>query len=225
MMEYKLEELKFYHMKKKNIFTANPRTRDSLKIFEIEKTLTEEEKLAFIDQQKNGVGTYMLNLIHKWESEKGSLPQNQYKKPKTVSQKAWIKRNDPREIIDTTFTVGKYWLFGQEFKELNKICPTTDQGYDREYTGQSIVHQWFHLLCVQLYQQEVKYFKENDPKQIKISKVKEYGNYLGVFDNEDLNNVVYNRKTDVEEARLDEFIAAFEELEMQIKKISAKLNK
>lgn len=224
-MNYKLEELKFLNMKKVPIHVSNPRLRGGLSVFQIEKTLTEEEKLDIIDQLRNGVGSYLLNILLKWESEKGTLPQDQYGRPKKVSKKAWIKRNDPRGIIDNNYKVGHYWLFKTQFKELSKICPTTEYGHSMEHTGQLVVHQWFHDLCKELRQTEQKYFNEHNPQRIKLAKVKEYGErYRVYFNNDDINDIVWNSKENVSEHDLDEFIKAYEELQGHIERISVNLN-
>jgi hypothetical protein len=224
-MEYKLEDLKFLNMKKEKIWVGNPRNRNGLHVFEIEKTLSENEKLEIIDQMKDGVGTYLFNILKKWESEKETLPKNDWGEPKTVSKKAWIKRNDPKGIIDIKFKLGKYWLFKNDYKEMSTICPETEYGYSMEYTGESVIHQWFHSLCEELYRNESNYFKENDPLQLKITKVKELGEHHRIcFNNQDLNDIIWNGKTDVSEEMLDEFIKAYEILEKSIEDISINLN-
>lgn len=226
-MNYKVEDLKFLNMEKERIYVSSPRNRGGLHIFKIERTLSEEEKLDIIDKLRDGVGTYLFEIFKKWESEKGSLPQNQYGSPKTISKIAWIKRNDSRSIINrNNYKLGNFWLFKTEFKEMSITCPPTEYGYSMEYTGQSIVHQWFHDLCQELYYAEKKYFEENDPKEIKLSKVKELGKkYHVYFEDKDLNDIIWNQKKEVSEKRLDEFIEAYEKLGKSIEKISLELNK
>lgn len=218
-MDYKVENLMFYNMKEVQNWFANGKM-----VYEIENNLTEEEKIAMIDAMKDGVATYLLSLIKKWESEKETLPQNQFGGVKTVSEKAWIKRNDPRGIIDKEYNLGHYNLFGTSFKTLSMTCPSTHHGYSLTYTGQSVVHQWFHDLCRSLYHEEKKYFEENDPKEIKLKKVKELGErYHVYFDNLVLHDIIWNRKKDVPEEHLDAFINAYEKLEESIQRISTSL--
>lgn len=225
-MAYKVEDLKFYNMKKESIYVSNPYMRNGLTVFEIENTLTEEEKLKIIDEMKEGVGTYLLDTFKQWEEEKDNLPQDTYGNPKTVSKKAWFRKNDKKGILSKSSDLGKYWLFGTEFKNMSTTCPATNYGYSLEYTGKSIIHQWFHDLCKELYQNERKYFRENDPKEIKLAKVKEYGEqYHTYFNNDDIHDIVWNRKTDVSEEFLDTCITAYKELEESIQQISLKLNK
>lgn len=221
-MNYQIEEMKLLNMKKVSIHVSNPRLRDGLKIYEIENILSEDEKLAFIDDMRDGVGTYMVKLLTKWEEEKDSLPST-HGKPKTVSHKAWLKRNDTRKMF-SEFSIDTYYLFGTEFKNMSLICPKAGYNYDMEHTGKPIVHQWFHDLCKELEKMERKYFQENDPTQIKLAKVVELGNrYQIFFDDELLHDIVWNRETNVTDVQLDTFLAAYEELEKKIESITQSL--
>lgn len=67
-------------------------------------------------------------------------------------------------------------MFGTKFKGMSLICPKTKYGYNLEYSGNHIVHQWFHDLCKELYREEQTYFKEHDIFQLKLKQVRDYGN-------------------------------------------------
>lgn len=196
---------------------------NGLSVYEIEDRLSEEEKLAFIDEMKEGLGTYVFNLLKKWEAEKDTLP-HKWGNPKTVSKKAWIKRNDPHGVINIDYSLGTYYLFKTKFLQLSTICSSTEYGYSLEYTGKSVVHQWFHDLCKELYYQEKKYFEDHDTKEVKLAQVRKLGDRYGiVFDNQLLNDIVWNREKNVTEAELDQFINAYEALERHIKEITVTL--
>jgi len=225
MLNYRMEEMKFLNMSKVPVYKPQPRYSSGLKVFEIEKEMSLEDKIAFIDEMKNGVASYLLNLFKKWEAEMDSPPKNQYGSPKTTSKRAWIRRNDKRFIIDTEYTIGSYSLFGNNFGEMSTVCPTTKYGFSMEYTGEHIAHQWFHDLCSELYEKEKQHFKQTDPFQIKLQKVRDYGNqYRMCFDSKELNNIIWNRLEDVSEESLDRYIQAYQELEKAIADISNKLN-
>ena len=135
------ENLVFLNMKKHNIYKTNPHMRDGLEIFTIEKEISLEDKIKIIDIFENNTATYILDIINKWNEEKDSLPKDRWDNPKTISVKAWIKRNDPKKIIDTEYKIGKYYLFGRRFEYLDIKCPSTEHGYSMEYTGDHIVNQ------------------------------------------------------------------------------------
>jgi len=117
---YKKEDLRFLSMKMKNKYMSNANLRSGVyKIYEIEDEFSIEEKVKFIDELKDGIASYMLDILTKWEAEKDSLPKDKWEAIKTVSKKAWIKRNDPRKIIDVDYKVGKYWLLGTEYKTMS----------------------------------------------------------------------------------------------------------
>jgi len=208
------ENLVFLNMRKHNIYKTNPYMTDGLKVYAIEKELSLEDKIKIVDIFENNIATYMLDIINKWEDEKDSLSKDQWENPKTVSVKAWIKRNDPKKIIDTEFKIGKYYLFERRFESLDIKCPSTEYGYSLEYTGEHVVNQWFHNLCAILYKAELKWFKENDSLQIKINKVKDLGNFYGVvFNCKLLNDIIYNREENVTEEQINIFLSAYEAIE------------
>lgn len=183
-----------------------------VKYYEIEDMLSVEEKIAFIDRERDGVASYMLALIKKWNEEKDTIPKDKYGEPRTVSKKAWFRKNDSRKIVDIEYTVGNYWLFKTEFKSLSNICPYTKNNFRLMYTGQHIVHQWFHDLIGELVAEERRYYKLTDTKQIKLTELVQLGNRFGVFNCEELNDIVYNHKEDVAEEKLDEYIDLYKEL-------------
>lgn len=184
------------------------------KPFSIENKLSKEEKIEIIDKYSDGLATYMLTIINKWNDEKDSLPKDSWGYPKTISKKAWIKRNDQKKIIDNEYRIGDYWMFGSKFKDLSIQCPTTEYGRNMEHTGQHVVNQWFYDFCYKQLQEEQKWFKEHDSKQIKITQVKNLGDHYGtVFGCKLLNDIVWNnKKTDITDEQLDAFINAYEAL-------------
>ena len=216
-------------MKKVHVYVENPTNTNGLTIYEIEETLNEEEKLKIIDEMRDGIGNYLYEIIKKWEAEKDSLPKDQYGRPKTVSVKAWIKRNDPDDkakiTTDYIEKLGHYWLFGTEYKGLSTICPTTRHGYGLQYSGKGVINQWFHDLCVELHKEEKKYFQAHDPVELKLTKVRKYGHQYPAFcENKDINDVIWNGKKDVTEEWLDAVIKAYEELKKNTAEVYSKLN-
>lgn len=223
-MDYRVEDLKLMKMKKIPVCQPRPYLRDGLTVYEIEKTISLEEKVDFIDSMHDGIATYLLNLLEKWEREKDTLPKDSYGVVKKVSYRAWLRRNDKRKIIDTVVKVGAYYMFGTRFTEMSLTCPTGEFGYSLEYTGDHIAHQWFHDLLKELEREERKYFREHDSFQQKLQKVKKYGErYQENFGCIELNNIIWNGLEDVPEERLDKYLVAYQQLETTIEKISQEL--
>ena len=223
MNNYTKENLALLNMKK---VPLQMHSGNSPEVFEIEKEMSVDEKIQFIDSQKDGVASYLIELFNKWESEKDGLPKDNSGKVKTVSRKAWYKRNDSRGIIDKDYKIGSYYLFKTKYKYLSMECPTTENGYKMTYSGGNIVDQWFHDLLNQLHLEEKEHFETTDSFNIKLEKVKNYTNNFGtVFNSQEIHDIVWNRKTDVSESNLDIYIKAYQELEQSIKLIESKLMK
>lgn len=223
-MDYKKEEMKLLNMKRRSSIFGSIDNRNH-KFFEIERTESIHDKTLFIDAQHDGIASYLIELFNKWDNEKDGLPKNAHSKPKTVSKKAWIRKNDTREIIDITYELGSYRLFGTKFKDMTQECPTTEHGFDLAYSGKNVVEQWFHDSLILMYREEKKYFEDNDPFTIKLNKVKDLGNrHHIIFNSQELNDIVWNRKTDVSEENLDVYISVYEDLEKSIDTIETALH-
>jgi len=223
-MNYVKEEMKLLNMKKVRVYQSNPHLRNGHTVFEIEKELSIDEKVSFIDSQLDGIATYLIELFTKWDSEKDSLPQGQNRTPKMVSKKAWIRKNDTRGILNNDYSVGSYSLFGTGHRRMELVCPATEYGYSLAYTGKHIAEQWFHDLLEKLYREEKKHFADNDPFTIKLNKVKELGDRYGIFHSKEINDIVWNSKKDVKEANLDAYIKAYEKLKKATNEIEAELH-
>lgn len=222
---YNVKELVFFNMPKdeKKVYGSNGVSK-KYSVYEIENKLSVEEKIAFIDEVKDGIASYLLNLFNKFEQEKDSLKKDSIGEIKTVSLKAWIKRNDTKSVIDIRFDIGSYYLFGTKYKMMSTICPKVSTGnYRMLYTNYDVVHQWFHDLCEELYYGEAKYFESVDTYCVKINKIKEYASWLGCLDNEIANNIYYNGENGVSEEILDVIISKYEKLDSAVKSISAEL--
>ena len=223
--KHNVVDLRFLNMKKRRVFKDRP-AFGKMEVFEIEKEISFEDKIKIIDIFEDSVATYLLDIITKWNKEKESLPKDNWENPKTVSVKAWIKRNDPKKKINNDYKIGRYWLYGNEFKSLDLECPSTEHGYSLEYTGEHVANQWFHDLCKKFEEKESNWFKENDPKQIKINKVKALGNSYRIgFNCKLLNDIVYNREENVTDEQLDIFIDAYKTLEKCITEQTEKISK
>jgi len=224
MQNYKKEEMKFLNMNRTDIYVSNPNNINGYQVFKIEKEFTLEEKISFIDKMEDGIASYLIALIEKWEMEKDELPQSSGS-PKTVSKKAWIKRNDTRNIIDNDYKIGRYHVLRTAFSNMTLTCPTTEYGHSYAFTGQHVAHQWFHDLCNKLHYQEQEYFKSIDPKSIMLNEVEEMGDKFGTcFNNKELNDIVWNRKIDVEMKNLQLYLDAYKKLEDTMTNIERELN-
>ena len=228
---YDLKEMMLLNMSRRNCVLEEERPVTRIyEIYEIEDKLSVAEKIKFIDEIEDNIASYLLNIFEKWEKENPSLKRDVFGDIKTVSKKAWIKRNDSRCIIDTELDLGSYNLFGTKYETMSRICPRTSRSYKKRYTesmiytGKNVVHQWFHDLCDKLCDEERKYFEAIDPIAIRIKKIKDYAGWIGTLNNNLINDICYNDKRDVGESVLDFIVNKYEKLEENIKIISEDIN-
>ena len=64
------------------------------KIYDCEHKILRDDKIAFVDSMQDGVLSYLLFLIEKFNEDKENMPKDSWGHVKTVSLKAWIKKND-----------------------------------------------------------------------------------------------------------------------------------
>lgn len=225
MLNYRKEDLKFFNMERLELHINHTNKKDRYKIFKVQKEYSLDEKIAFIDKMEDGIASYLINILEKWDKEKIELPQSMGK-VKTISKKAWIKRNDPRKIIDTSYKIGKYSLLETSYKDMTLECPKSEYSRNYAFTGCHIAEQWFHDLCEKLYREEQVYFESHDPKSMKIEELKELRNkYDTCFNNTELNDIIWNGKRDVKIEKLDVYIHAYKKLENSIKTIEEEINR
>ena len=222
-MNYKKEDMKFLNMTTREVFIPGANKIGGMyEIFEIEDELNIQEKIKFIDKFKDGLASYLINIIQKWEDEKDGLSKDNRGHIRTVSKKAWIKRNDPRKIIDNKYDIGKYYFMGNKYTELTLECPMS-YGHRELYMGSHIANQWFHSLCLELKDKEQKYFESIDSRSIKFKKLKEYISMYGIFESDILNDIKWNGKDDLTEKDIDMYIKHFEKIDEIYKSVSTEI--
>lgn len=171
MFEWKVEDMALLN-EKGGIFLGKK------KIYNCESKVSRKDKIAFVDSLQDGRLSYLLFLIEKFNSEKDSLPKDNWDNVKTVSLKAWIKRNDTkysRPIIDDWYHYGKYRILGTE----RWITSNYKGTYD---TYEDLVDEVFHRQLKECKDKEHKYFLEHDEYSILKEKFrnKKYSTTFGV---------------------------------------------
>lgn len=148
--------------------------------------VSREDKIQFIDSMNKGVMTHLLNLIKQWNKDVDTLPKDSWGSVKTVSLKAWIKRNDKCEyrngysLLDDDYKYGKFHILGCE-RWIQHDPENKGAQYD---TYDDIVDEIFYRQLNPCLKEEEAYFKSVDPYEIAKSKLKKYVNkyhtYFGI---------------------------------------------
>lgn len=155
MFEWKVEDMKLLNQKGGLYYGKE-------KIYNCEHEVSREDKIAFVDSLQDGNLTYLLGLIEKFNDEKMGLPKDNWGGIKTVSLKAWIKRNDTKTrwgIIDRDYQYGKYRMLGTG----RYITSNQSGAYD---TYEDLVDEMFHRQLRECEKKERKYFLEHDEYSI-----------------------------------------------------------
>lgn len=161
-MEWKVEDLVLLNQKG-GIYIGNR------KAYDCEHNTPRKEKIAFVDSFQDGKLSYLLGLIEKFNQEKNSLPHDEHGRIKSVSLKAWIKRNDTkyaRPLIQDWFDMGEITLLSSK-RNIQWMCR---KGFD---LYEDWVDELFHRQLVLCEQEERKYFEAHDEYSILKKTVKE----------------------------------------------------
>lgn len=153
-------------------------------VYDIEKQLTDEEKLQVIDSRTNGLGTYILNLIKKYNEARvdGTIRKVSYGSLHKRSLQSWIDKNDPRKVMCAVITkgYGQYRLFRQQYR-MTLDTPETEFGYKLPYDSEPVVRNWFHNMLIEIENEEVSHYKaHNDVEILKTSIRKRLEAFNGV---------------------------------------------
>ncbi len=166
MFEWKVEDMVLLNQKG-GIF------RGREKIYNCENETSREDKIAFVDSMQDGKLSYLLSLIDKFNQDYDSLPKQKtyldHEEVKTVSLKAWIKRNDTkygRPLIDDNYKYGEYYILGTRRYITSNIKDTYD-------TYEDLVDEVFHRQLKKCEQEEKKYFLEHDEYSILKKELRE----------------------------------------------------
>ena len=114
MFEWNVEDMKLLNQKSSMIIGKE-------KIYNCEQDTTKEDKIAFVDKMQDNKLSYILALAEKFEKDKENMPIDNWGDVKTVSLKAWIKKNDERNLIDNSYQYGSIrFMGGRSIQSINR---------------------------------------------------------------------------------------------------------
>ena len=169
-----------------------------------------EDKIKILDKYTESKSTYIFNLLEQFNYDRETLPQDNWGKVKTVSIKAWIRKNVDTNIIgiDTSYNYGSFNFLGLEHfiqrKYNYRSTWGTKDGDYREILFEAIMNNFK--------QSERNWYRENDPLIKKINELKGYIS-LSTFNSKILNDIHWNGKEDITEEQADFYINIGKEFE------------
>ena len=192
---------------------------------EIKNNLNLNTEITFpltLDKYTENKATYVFDLIEKFNTDKETLSKDSYGSVKTVSLKAWIRKNVNANIIriDNDYRHGKIFLLGtehyiQSYYSYHSTWGTKNGDY-REILFEAIIDD--------LKQKERKWYRNNSPLILKINELKEYTK-LSIFNSKILNDIHWNGKEDITEEQADFYISIGKEFEAFEKVLAEKVAK
>lgn len=210
-------------------------------LYHAEYTTSREDKLAFIDGMQDGKLSYIISIIKRFEKEKNQLPTYSNGRYNVKSFRSWIKRNDPRNLIDSTDAYsdinGYFSLCGWGGAIQNSYIKD-----DNVFVGANInlIDKCFHNQLAECERMEYEYFAAHDEYSILLTQIIEgmrrYRTSFGVrisTNNSKIDPEVWihgdaeDNACPVRMIRLDEariLVERYKELEAFIGKLSSDIN-
>ena len=137
-------------------------------------TTSVEDKIAFVDLMKSGKATTAIELIKKYKSdiESGVIKCdvstfNGKPRPKTVSLKAWLKKNSNPTLCDSDYDYGKLRL------TRGRAMYIQNMDNDVETKIKNLIDDMFGDVLFDCAREESEYYWAHDPLEIAKRKVKE----------------------------------------------------
>lgn len=216
MFEWKVEDMALLNQKGGIYFGKD-------KLYDCEGRVSREDKIAFVDSMQDGILSYLLTLIEKFNHDVDNMPKDQWGNIKTVSLKAWVKKNDTkysRPIIDDYYRYRRYCVIGME----RYITSNSKGCYD---TYEDLVDELFHRQFKTCEQEEQNYFLEHDEYSILKCKLGEmmdkYSTTFGVSIITSGNNYYVGNFKEKREITMDEIkdmLVKYEQLSILVEKLT-----
>lgn len=204
-------------------------------LYVCEKELSQEDKIAFVDEHTDGCMSYVLAKTKQFHVDAENMPKDQYGGVKTVSLKAWLKRNDDRKIFNIDYSYGIFHIAGVMGNIQNQGIFEASCFLDNcsgEIFG-SFVDRVFHAQLVLCEEAEEKYFREHDEYCILKEKFlnKNYHTTFGVHvatwsdgSISVVNDEDHEKYRDVTVEELKELLAKYEQLDALVEKLTKETN-
>lgn len=166
MFRWNKEELRFKNIKAEPFGTLRKAFED------FATSVSYQDKFEFLDMGHDYKLTEIKRIVDLYRASRDDLKYDSYGSVKTVSLKAWIKRNDTTHIFDIEYSVGRTKGFYpaaylQDLALVNDIKGVGDR-------FENWVNNLFVETCYKLRTEEINYFNATDPYEVAKSALRRY---------------------------------------------------
>ena len=219
-----------------------------------ERSMSREEKIAFVDANYKLVSDWycplsvLLEVMNRYQEDvkagkiKGSWVERSWDpKPEFVLNKnsynSWARKIN-NELGERGFNkhllsedsyqdyFGKIYGFSFRLHIWDEVVSRSEYGYSEKYDGGDIVDQVFYELLKILYRKELAHFNSVDPKMVRIAECRDYLDKRYPNLSETVWNACMNGKVDrVSIEELDIVLDAYHLMEKSMKSIEEKAKK
>lgn len=130
--------------------------------FACEDKLSVTDKIEFLDRQHDGLATYLINLVSKFEEDKSKLKWDS-DGINARSFKSWVKRNDPRGRAEAHCRIGLF-----SFNGMDRFLTMANERSGKD-VHKDMVDEMFRRELLRLLELEKNHFREHDPYEVKLT--------------------------------------------------------
>lgn len=142
--------------------------------YSIARELTDNEKVDIISQHDKHFMP-VLDLADKFQKEKDTIKKTSDGKINSVSYRAWLKRNDQRECVASTYYLGQVYNYNKGYGS-NYYIDTLGEPQNR----QNFINKVFDDLLSNMRAEEFEYFLDHDEYNVLKSQLKNCNHSFGV---------------------------------------------
>lgn len=168
MFKWNKEELRFKNMPVSPFGTLKTTFED------LASSLSFEDKFDFLDQGHDFKLTEIKRIVDNYRASSSSIKCDCSGNPKTVSLKAWIKKNDPMHLFDIDYRVGNTKGFYPDAYLQDLALINDVEGVGDRF--ENWINALFVETCFKLRKEEVDYFNSTDPYEIAKTQLKNFSN-------------------------------------------------
>ncbi len=221
---YKVEELNFLHKKYECFKTNRGDVYD-------DSDVTTEDKIKLLDEICDGLATYLLKLIDKFQRDKDTIKKDNEGNYDIKSFNRWVKRNDKRQMLEPFNITGakKYYYFLSNFYSIEEgrkaIYDYTNYDYPNDFLliTNDTIKNWYNDLVRELIRREELYLKQQDTHDKMILEIKEYENKYGnPLMSQEVYNICDKGKENVKYEVLERILESYKRYEELLKQFKKK---